>query len=196
MISAISKWSQSIIIAIVIGSIITMILPEGKNKKYIKMIIGVYILFTILTPVLGKKVDLSKYDLNQYIPSMAEVESPNNTTQYNDNVKQLFISKVKNNITAELKAKRYEAETINIQTDDECNINKIEISQLEEYSKESKEINQVKIEINQNTEKEEKVKGIATSDKLTIIEHLSETYKIDKSKIIIEWQNGGRNNEW
>lgn len=55
MISAISKWSQSIIIAIVIGSIITMILPEGKNKKYIKMIIGVYILFTILTPVLGKK---------------------------------------------------------------------------------------------------------------------------------------------
>lgn len=196
MISAISKWSQSIIIAIVIGSIITMILPEGKNKKYIKMIIGVYILFTILTPVLGKKVDLSKYDLNQYIPSMAEVESPNNTTQYNDNVKQLFISKVKNNITAELKAKGYEAETINIQTDDECNINKIEISQLEEYSKESKEINQVKIEINQNTEKEEKVKGIATSDKLTIIEHLSETYKIDKSKIIIEWQNGGRNNEW
>ena len=195
MISAISKWSQSIIIAIVIGSIITMILPEGKNKKYIKMIIGVYILFTILTPVLGKKVDLSKYDLNQYIPSMAEVESPNNTTQYNDNVKQLFISKVKNNITAELKAKGYEAETINIQTDDECNINKIEISQLEEYSKESKEINQVKIEINQNTEKEEKVKGIATSDKLTIIEHLSETYKIDKSKIIIEKQNGGRNNE-
>ena len=62
MISAISKWSQSIIIAIVIGSIITMILPEGKNKKYIKMIIGVYILFTILTPVLGKKIDLSKYD--------------------------------------------------------------------------------------------------------------------------------------
>ena len=196
MISAISKWSQSIIIAIVIGSIITMILPEGKNKKYIKMIIGVYILFTILTPVLGKKVDLSKYDLNQYIPSMAEVESPHNTTQYNDNVKQLFISKVKNNITAELKAKGYEAETINIQTDDECNINKIEISQLEEYSKESKEINQVKIRqsrleplsisINQNTEKEEKVKGIATSDKLTIIEHLSETYKIDKSKIIIE----------
>lgn len=114
MISAISKWSQSIIIAIVIGSIITMILPEGKNKKYIKMIIGVYILFTILTPVLGKKVDLSKYDLNQYIPSMAEVESPNNTTQYNDNVKQLFISKVKNNITAELKAKGYKAETINI----------------------------------------------------------------------------------
>ena len=196
MISAISKWSQSIIIAIVIGSIITMILPEGKNKKYIKMIIGVYILFTILTPVLGKKLDLSKYDLNQYIPSMAEVESPNNTTQYNDNVKQLFISKVKKNITAELKAKGYEAETINIQTDDECNINKIEISQLEEYSKESREINQVKIEINQNTEKEEKVKGIATSDKLTIIEHLSETYKIDKSKIIIEWQNGGRNNEW
>ena len=117
---------------------------------------------------------------------MAEVESQNNTTQYNDNVKQLFISKVKNNITAELKAKGYEAETINIQTDDECNINKIEISQLEEYSKESREINQVKIEINQNTEKEEKVKGIATSDKLTIIEHLSETYKIDKSKIIIE----------
>ena len=55
MISAISKWSQSIIIAIVIGSIITMILPEGKNKKYIKMIIGVYIFVMIILDFINYK---------------------------------------------------------------------------------------------------------------------------------------------
>ena len=43
MIEWISDWAGSIIVAVIIGTIIEMILPSGNSKKYIKMVIGVYI---------------------------------------------------------------------------------------------------------------------------------------------------------
>ena len=45
-----------------IATILEMILPEGKNKKYIKKIIGIYILFAVLSPIIskitGKEIDI------------------------------------------------------------------------------------------------------------------------------------------
>ena len=35
----ISDWAGGIIIAVIIGTVIEMILPEGNSKKYIKMVI-------------------------------------------------------------------------------------------------------------------------------------------------------------
>ena len=40
--------------AIIIGTVIEMILPEGNCKKYIKVVIGIYIVFTIVSPVITK----------------------------------------------------------------------------------------------------------------------------------------------
>ena len=49
-----------------------MILPEGNCKKYIKVVIGIYVLFTIVSPVItklsGKEIKVSEIlDLNEYI---------------------------------------------------------------------------------------------------------------------------------
>jgi len=61
-----------------------MILPEGKIKKYVQTIMGVYIVFIIISPIItkltGKEINLSEYimpekieyrttsiDTNQYI---------------------------------------------------------------------------------------------------------------------------------
>ena len=60
MIIKIRQWCEGIIIAVIISIIIEMIIPEGKNKKYIKVIIGVYIMFVSLTPIL----ELLDYDFN------------------------------------------------------------------------------------------------------------------------------------
>ena len=43
MINFLSSWAEQIIIAVIAASIIEMILPENKNKKYVKMIIGIYL---------------------------------------------------------------------------------------------------------------------------------------------------------
>lgn len=86
MINDITKWASGIIIAVIIATIIEMILPEGSSKKYIKVVIGVYILFTIISPVVskftGKTVAVSDIiDLNQYIDYLKKKEKTQNLLQ-------------------------------------------------------------------------------------------------------------------
>ena len=51
MISLFSSWARGIVIAVVVSTIIEMILPNGSSKKYVKSVIGIYILFVIISPV-------------------------------------------------------------------------------------------------------------------------------------------------
>ena len=48
LINWITNWAEGIIVAVIIGTIIEMILPNGKSKKYIKVVIGIYILNMII----------------------------------------------------------------------------------------------------------------------------------------------------
>ena len=63
MIAGINSWAQKIIIVVVISTIIEMILPNGKNKKYIKTVMGIYIIFVIIQPIIlgitGNNVNLN-----------------------------------------------------------------------------------------------------------------------------------------
>ena len=54
MISLFSSWARGIVIAVVVSTIIEMILPNGSSKKYVKSVIGIYILFVIISPVAKK----------------------------------------------------------------------------------------------------------------------------------------------
>ena len=67
MISNISIWAKGIVIAVIIGTIIEMILPENKNKKYVKVVIGIYVLFCMISPVVGSSFNLSETDMEKYL---------------------------------------------------------------------------------------------------------------------------------
>ena len=54
MITFLRTWANQIIVALIVATIFEMILPDGNNKKYIKMIIGLYVLFTITQPLVAK----------------------------------------------------------------------------------------------------------------------------------------------
>ena len=41
-------------IFVIIGTIIEMIIPEGNNKKYVKTVIGIYIMFSIVSPIITR----------------------------------------------------------------------------------------------------------------------------------------------
>ena len=45
-----SAWIKGLGLAIVIVSILEMLLPNNKTKKYIRMVMGIYVLFTIVSP--------------------------------------------------------------------------------------------------------------------------------------------------
>ena len=50
MIEFFLKNTQSIIIAIVLITFIEMLIPDGTNKKYVKIVSGIYLTVTILNP--------------------------------------------------------------------------------------------------------------------------------------------------
>lgn len=52
MILKMRVWCESLIIAVIITLIIELILPEGNNKKYIKVVIGLYLMFMVFDPFL------------------------------------------------------------------------------------------------------------------------------------------------
>ena len=88
MVSFISSWAQQIIFAVIIGTILQMLLPEGKNKKYIKIVIGVYVLFAVISPVIGKDIDI---DLNEF-----NISLDNTTTSLDEtneqNINDIFVN--------------------------------------------------------------------------------------------------------
>ena len=61
MINFLSKWIEGIAIAVIVASIFEMILPDGNIKKYVKIVLGIYIIFSIISPFVDSK---ELYSLN------------------------------------------------------------------------------------------------------------------------------------
>ena len=70
MIEFISSWAGQIITAVVLVTILEMILPKGNSKKYIKTIIGIYILYIIISPAIklvgGKEIKIDSKIYEKY----------------------------------------------------------------------------------------------------------------------------------
>ena len=68
MINFISSWAEQIVLAVIVATIIELILPKNKNKKYIQMVIGIYVLFNIISPIIKNKENFSveKYNIEKY----------------------------------------------------------------------------------------------------------------------------------
>lgn len=178
MIGKINTWAQGIIIAIIIGTLITIILPESKNKKYIKVIIGIYTLFCIINPVIGNSLNIDENTLQKYMN--LENTTDNQSSSYDEKVQKMFIDNLKKTIKQELNSKKYDSNNIFISTDSEYKILSIKISDIFEYKENSSIVNAVEINI-----KDRPASGIATSDKEEIIKYLSEKYGVNKENIEI-----------
>ena len=115
MINFLSSWAEQIIIAIVISSILEMILPDNNNKKYIKMVIGVYVLFNIISPIVNKKNLFSlenSFDFKSYAATiddekMQETEKVNQKSM-DERLEQLYIEELENNIKNRVKQEGYD----------------------------------------------------------------------------------------
>ena len=197
MISWISSWAQGIIMAVIIGAIIEMILPEGNSKKYVKIVIGVYVLFTIISPVIskitGKTIQVSDIlELNKYIE-----ETENNSKLYvtldednSNNIKDIYESSLRNDIKAKIEAKGYNAKNIklDIEDDEEYTLKKIDIEiykNMEKNKKDIETIQNVDINISQKSTENDMQEKLSEKDKRKLKDYLSEVYEIDEKNINI-----------
>ena len=71
MIDFFSSWTKTLGLSIVIVSILEMLLPNNKTKKYVRMVMGIYILFTIISPFISNK---EIFNINiKYVKKMAKI---------------------------------------------------------------------------------------------------------------------------
>ena len=186
MIGFLNTWIGQIAVSAIIVSIFEMILPNGNIKKYIKAILGIYIIYCIITPFVdqNKLFKLDKLDIEKY--------TANNITQSNVNqesvdkrIETLYIQELEKNINT--KIKEYGYEIYKCQIDANLNSNKENpgIHKINLIIKENKKNVEIdKIEIN-NTEncKEESETAKNTEDIKQII---AEYLEINKNIISIK----------
>ena len=118
MIEWISNWAGGIVVAVIIGTVIEMILPSGNSKKYIKVVIGIYVLFTIVPPVItkftGETIEVSDMlDLDKYVEEAEDV-GVQNTVQSNNQIMEVYSSGIQEDLKAKIEAKGYMVNSIDI----------------------------------------------------------------------------------
>ena len=206
MIEFIKNWANQIIVSVIIATIIEMILPSGNNKKYIKIIIGLYVLFAIIQPIIvkvtGESIAISNFNYEKYfdedILEISTEEFENNNSKL---IKQAYIDNIKEDIKSKIIKKGYKIINCNIEIEEDeykdtygtiQNISlKIEKQENEEEQDDNDIINVENIDINisnntsnsnTNTTKESK---LSDNEKIKIIEYLSDEYSIEKKNIVI-----------
>ena len=195
MIEFLSSWAQGILVAVIIATLIEMILPNSSSKKYVKVVIGMYILFTIVSPIIkklgGKDINLNTINIEKY---ERQISKSDNTIsrKFEDNntrsIKDIYVSNLKADISAKLKEKGYEIDTSDVQIKDDENytIEKITLKliKMEQKQEKNNEIVINTVEIG-NTISQKDSKTLSDDDKQEVKDYISETYDIDKKNINI-----------
>ena len=101
MINFLSSWAEQVILAVIIATILELILPNSKNKKYVQMVIGVYVLFNIISPIIKNKEKLvfSEIDLDKYITTSTKVEQ----SSMDARLEKIYLDELENNIKSKFK---------------------------------------------------------------------------------------------
>lgn len=191
----ISGWIQGIIIAVIIGTIIEMLLPDGNCKKYVKVVIGVYIFFSIVSPVItkvtGNEFRVSDiYDINTYIEVSAKSSQENIENSQQNQIKQVYITNLKNDMKQKIQEKGYSVKslTLEISNDEQYTLKKIfaQVSKRKnEENNEAKGVNEINITVGNTTESQEEDISISTKEQNDLKAYLSGIYNLEEKNINI-----------
>ena len=181
MIEWLNEWAQGIIVAVIIATIIELILPKGNSRKYVKVIVGIYILFTIISPVIAK-VKGNELNVNEILDTAKfekELEKSNSKisekleSNNSRSIKDIYVSNLTTDIKNKLKEKGYNvvSSSINVKDDKNYTIEEINL-----------DVNKIENEQADNQENEQEVNRI-------------ESINIEKVKIRVDTDNTIDNTE-
>ena len=97
MIEFFRTWCEGIIVAVVISIIVEAILPEDNIRKYVKIVIGIYIIYTILNPFLGKiNTNINFGDIK-----MCSVDVSENTIN-SDSIRNMYLDGINESLKRDI----------------------------------------------------------------------------------------------
>lgn len=194
MITFMNTWAKNLGLAIVVISILEMLLPNNKIKKYIRMVMGIYILFCILSPWIQDK-DIIQNNIEDLATSVStgntftNVSNEVNQTSMNERIQELYVEELEKDIRKKLKEQGYEISKCKVDAnisdvEDETRIKKISIK----VAKKTEEIQ------NENNAKENSKQNESIENK--IVTHIQKIKTIDTSiSKIEEKQNNQKEDE-
>lgn len=196
MVNEISNWAGGIVTSVIIITILEMLIPEGKNKKYIKTVLGIYLLFTIISPI-AKAITGDEINLKNVI-QIDEFKNKNtniHAIETNASIEKIYETNLKEDIMNKLAQKGYEANKIDlkIELEDKNNygrINHIYVQIREKENGTSKQtinkIEKINIEIENNLENIQERTSLSQIETQKIKTYISTIYNVAENIITIE----------
>ena len=205
MINFLSSWVKNLSLALIIVSILEMILPNNKTKKYVRTVMGLYILFSIISPFIenSSKINLNNIDLDTYTENTktasSKVEEVDQTSMDN-RINEIYKEELQKDITQKIEEKGYKVETckvvayiseknseiekitikingkINEENDNDVKNNTIENKIVTEIQK----IQKVNIGVGENKENKEEETNITKTDIKIIKDFLIKEYGVSE----------------
>lgn len=136
MILEIKRWCEGIIVSIILCIIIESLIPSGNSKKYIKVVIGIYIMYVCLNPILN----LLNYDFDfKIFEEFGKYEET--SSLLDNNIKDVYVLGIEQNIKNEIEKMGYKVRNIKVFVDlNYENIQKIEIKLKSDFIQNDNEI--------------------------------------------------------
>lgn len=160
MIEFLSSWTKGLGVTIVVVSILEMLLPNNKTKKYIRMVLGVFVIFNIISPLIQNKdkLDLSNLDIEDY--TTVQTTSTVTQTSMDERINKLYEEELEKDIIKKVQEKGYDVKSAKINTtrndEQEWEINQIQLS-IEKRKEPVKETETVENKIVTEIQKVKKV---------------------------------------
>ena len=204
MLEFISVWAQGIIVSVIIATIIEMILPNSSNSKYIKVVIGVFILFTIISPIINKfssnKIS-DKINFDSYIDTSTNNSAITTNVNLNneDTIRKMYEENLKIDIKTKITQKGYTVGNINLDilNNDEYTLSKIDliiVAKNDSINQNNntnvttivENIENIRVDIGGSSKnKEEEKSVISESEKRKLKEYLSSVYEVSENNIFV-----------
>lgn len=163
MINFMSSWAEQIVLAVIVATIIELILPKNKNKKYIQMVIGIYVLFNIISPIIKNKENISieKYNIENYETKFQyEVDQSSMDVR----LEKIYLDELENTVITKFEENNFE-------------VTKCDIDAVLDTTKKNAGIHSISV----------KIKNFDNDGKLIKIKkELALEFEIEENKIIIK----------
>ncbi len=201
MIKFFSSWSKNLGMAIIIVSILEMLLPNNKTKKYIRIVMGIFIIFNIISPLVENKnlLDVDKLNIESF-STTATTSSEVDQTSMDKRIQELYIEQLEKDITKKVKEKGYEVITCKVNAqiadnEDDTKITKIRLKIKKGQSKEETkedveskvitEIQKIKtvnttIDKNKKSKEDKKEENVTKAEIQNLKKFLIEEYEVSE----------------
>lgn len=170
MIDYFSEWAQNLTLAIVIVSLFEMLLPNNKTKKYIKVVMGLYILFNIISPFVKNDFSIQLENIVENSKSQTTSTEAVDQTSMDTRLKQICKEELEKDIKQKIEGQGYIVESckVDIKIEEQTDIEKITLKVKKENKTNEEKENKKEEQEKQNDIQQKLVKEVQKIKKVQI----------------------------